>query len=520
MLPSKGNVVENEFFKNKTRDVKNKAIRGSGITIFSTAINTCIAMGGTMVLARILTPEDFGLISMVTAITLLFQNFGLNGFTEAVIQKDEIGHTEVSTLFWVHVIISLLLAVIISLAAPLISNMYEDPRLTLITVVISSGIILTGLYTHHMALMLRQMKFLHTAGIMVAAVAAGTIVAIVMAGMGFGYWSLVFRRLVPVIFTCILCWLFCGWRPGKPGKIREVIPEVKFAMHTYGNFFVTYFSRNVDKIMVGYAHGPRSLGYYNNAYALYALPANQITAPLSNVVLSAMSKYRNDTRQYCHYYFETLKVIAFVGMGISSVLTIIGTDVVVMILGDQWKEAGRIFTMFAPSIGLFLVYQTNGWVHLSLGKADKWFRWSIMATIVTFVFFFVGLPFGPVGVALSYTSAIVVLGVPGIWYAGRPVGMTIPQILTAIWKYIVSLIITISIYFIVYPGVQARIEFTNMQGLLAGILVKLIFAGFFYLFVVICLHGNLGPLRRLWRLAQSMGFDKIIRKSNSDNAPE
>ena len=117
-------------------------------------------------------------------------------------------------------------------------------------------------------------------------------------------------------------------------------------------------------------------------------------------------------------------MIAAIGMLLSVILTVIANDLILLLLGTQWKETGQILIAFGPAVGMILIYYTNGWIHLSLGRADRWFRWEIMASIATVLCFIIGLPFGTLGVAIAYSLSFYVLTGPALWYAGRPINLS------------------------------------------------------------------------------------------------
>ncbi|MFX1590784.1 MAG: oligosaccharide flippase family protein, partial [Promethearchaeota archaeon] len=209
-------------------------------------------MIGTIVLARLLTPADFGLVAMVTVFSLLLRNFGMRGFTEAIIQSEVINHKKISTLFWIHVVISFSLALIFISLSPLIAWFYKEPRLVSITIVIALSFIFSALSTQHLALLKRNMEFYKIAANEISAAAISCVVAIVLAWQGGGYWSLVARRVVPIVAMAVGAWILCGWLPGLPVRGTGVKPMLKFGINTYGNFATNYFSRNLDKVLIGW----------------------------------------------------------------------------------------------------------------------------------------------------------------------------------------------------------------------------------------------------------------------------
>jgi len=484
--------------------LKGKAMRGAGATIFANMFSFAVHIFSTVILARLLTPNDFGLIAMVTAFSLLLQNFGVNGFTEAIIQREDLNHRITSTLFWTNAAISAGLTLAFILMAPVIVWFYHEPHLYQITIGIALSIIAGGMTVVHMGILRRNMQFYLTSGISMIAAAISLCTAIIMAWMGMGYWALIVNTVLQPLITAVCSWMFCGWRPGKPGEIKEILPILKFALHTYGNFTLNYFSRNIDKLLTGWRFGAQALGYYKKAYDLFALPANQLIHPISNVALAALSRLTGDTAQYHRYYLNALAIIAFVGMPLSAVLTLSGYDIILLVLGPQWTRAGEVFCYFGTSIGIMLIYGTQGWLHLSLGRPDRWFRWGIFECIVITCFFIGGLQFGIEGVAIAYSLTFYLLAGPCLWYAGKPVKLKLSSLFSVIWRYFTaSLLAGVISFGLLYKIDVIALAFKNIHVffriLLASLLCTLL-----YLIFVVFLYQSFSPIKNFFSTAYQM----------------
>ena len=235
--------------------------------------------------------------------------------------------------------------------------------------------------------------------------AVSVAVSILLAWAAWGYWALVAGAIVLPLATSIGAWVLCRWVPGLPRRGVGTGPMVRFAMSTYGRFTANYFTWNLDNLLVGWRLGPVPLGFYKKAYDLFVLPTNQLSAPLTAVAVSVLSRLTRDPMQYRRYFLSALSTLAFVGMGLGADLTLIGKDLILLLLGPRWEESGRIFTFFGPGIGVMLLYFTHGWIHLSIGRADRWFRWGVVEFTVTGLLFLLGLPWGPVGIAVAWVLA-------------------------------------------------------------------------------------------------------------------
>jgi PST family polysaccharide transporter len=278
----------------------------------------------------------------------------------------------------------------------------------------------------------------------------------------------------------------------------------KFSLNTYGNFTMHYFSSNLDNVLVGKSFGVQPLGYYKKAYDLFALSAAQSTAPLANVALATLSRFSHDLEKYRRYYLESVSIIAFVGMALGLVLTISARDIIMLILGPQWKESIEIFRFFGPGIGIMMVYSTHGWLHLSLGRADRWFRWGILELIVTATLLVIGVFFGTSGVAIAWTISFYVLTVPGLWYAGKPAQLKISNLLSSIWRYFVSAITAGLISWLILFSFHTTADIFSGQNIILRILISFALCISLYVLLTISLYRSIRPVKQIIFFAREM----------------
>lgn len=473
------------------------AVRGAGATIFSSGVAVGIQLVSTVVLARHLAPKDFGVVAMVTTFSLLLLNFGLNGFTEAVVQRAEIDHQLSSNLFWIEVGVGLALTAGFAASGTLMARFYHDPLVAPVAIGISLTILLTSTSVLHLALLRRAMRFSVVSMNDIVSGAAAVGVSIAGALAGWGYWALVAGAVARPLSQTIGAWWLCRWTPGLPRRAEGTGAMVRFALNIYGRFSVNYFARNTDNLLVGWSFGPVALGFYKKAYDLFLLSACQLVSPLTSVASAALSRLDRNSAQYRRYLLGALAVTTFVGMGMGADLTLVGKNVIRVVLGPGWETAGRIFTYFGPGVGMMLLYSTHGWIHLSIGTADRWFRWVIVEFSVTGLLFLLGLRWGPEGIAMAWTASFWILTIPAFWYAGKPINFGFGPVLGAVWKYIVgsaaaglatALIVRQISSFAVAESTLAAFEHIVVTSLLFVVL---------YLGAVVGLYRGFAPIRQV-----------------------
>lgn len=483
--------------------LRQAAIRGAGATIFASGTTLFVQMGATVILARLLTPADFGIVTMVTTFSLLLCSFGLNGFTEAILQREEVTSLLASNMFWANVGISMFLTAAFIAIGPLLARFYHDALVARVATGMSLTILIGSFGWIHLALLGRAMHFRAVSAINIAARFISVVSSIVLALRGWGYWSLVAGQVVVSVVTVIGAWWMCRWVPSFPKRMEGTRSVVKFAINVYSHYAFHYATRNADNLLVGWRFNAQALGFYKKAYDLFVLPDSQLTAPISAVVVTTLSRLNQDQRQYQRYFLSGISVLAFWGMGIGIDITLVGKDVIRFLLGPGWGEAGRIFSLFGPGIGVMLLYGTHGWIHLSSGRPERWFRWGLVESICTVGLFVVALSWGPPAVALSWTASYFILLLPAFWYAGAPIGLPVSSVLAAVWKFFVASTVAGAgvAVLIRYFGGPVVDSAGTLGALINLVSISLLFL-VLYLIIVVSLHRGLTPVNQTIRLVR------------------
>ncbi len=485
-------------------EFRRRAVRSAGVTVLSQGVVFATQMIATMVLARLLTPADFGVVTMVTTFSLLIMNFGQNGYSEAVIQRDDIDHFLTSNLFWINVIVGLLLTVAFAGSGSLLAKFYGDPRVALVAAGMSLTILLNSLSVVHIALLKRALNFAVTSANDIFATVVSVAAMVLFAWKGWGYWALVAGAVIRLLVQLLGAWYLCRWIPGLPRRVAGTGSVAKFALNVYGRFSFNYVTRNTDNLLVGWRFGSSSLGFYKKAYDLFLLPANQLSAPVADVVLSTLSRLERGSAQYKRYFLNGLSILSFVGMGAGAALTLMGKDLIRLLLGAKWEPAGQIFTYFGPGIGVMLIYTTIGVIHLSIGRADRWFRWVLLEFGVTLALFLIGLHWGAAGVAVAWTASFWILTIPAFWYAGKPIEFGVGPILATVWRYVVASLLAGGASAAIIRAIPSLMAVSGVVGALVRIVVTSLLFLVLYVGAVVLLHGGSEPIDRLVRLLPDM----------------
>ena len=432
------------------KDLKRKSARGAVATAVDQTANFVLRFGSTAVLARLLTPHDYGLVGMTAVITGFVAVFKDAGLTTATVQRAEISHAQVSMLFWINLLLGCAVAVILVAVSPGVAAIYREPRLTGITCALAVPFVFGGLTLQHQALLRRQMRFAALAVIDIISLSAGIAVSIVMAWSGFGYWSLAGMGITTAVANAVGVWIAMPWRPSWPQKNSGVRPLLKFGSDLLVFDVAHYFSCQADSFLIGWFWGAAPLAYYQKCYVLMMQPVQQITYPFTAVVMPALSRLQNDPSRFRRFYLGVLQLTTSISLPFVFLIVLFAREIVLLVLGPAWLESVPLFRLLAPAAALSAMGYGWGMLLIALGQTQKYRRIGIASGVIVVVSFIVGVPFGTQGVALAYSIALCLMVIPAQWIITRdtPVRLLdvfrswLPPVVAAIVATIASLLVS------------------------------------------------------------------------------
>ena len=407
-------------------DRRVRTVRGGAATLLSQGCGFVLLFGLQIVLARLLTPEDFGLVAVVTSVITFFSLFGDLGLPTATVQRREITHEQVSLLFWLNTAWGVALALLTAAAALPLARLYGEPRLAPVVAALAAGFVFVGVGSQHRALLRRRLQFASLALIDLLALGAGAAAAVMSARLGYRYWALVHMRLTTAACATLGLLLASRWRPGRPRRGLRVRPLLAFGSLLTGFDVMAYVTRNADNLLIAWYAGARPLGFYYKAYQMLLAPAQQIVAPLGSVIIPALSRLQADPLRYGAYYHRGILLSASTGMPLVTFLFVGADWIVPLLLGDQWGQSVPLFHALALAAFIGPVEAGSGWLAVSLGRVGRQFKLTLLSTLVTLAGFFVGVRWGAFGVALSFSLCRAAFFVPKLMSAseGSPVRWT------------------------------------------------------------------------------------------------
>jgi O-antigen/teichoic acid export membrane protein len=452
-------------------DLRLSTIRGATFALAAEGTEFVLRLVAIAVLARLLVPEYFGLIGMVTAITAIAERFKDLGLATATIQRKDITHEQVSTLFWVNAALGLAIVLLVAALAVPISHFYDDARLINITLAIASTFFWSGITIQHQALLRRQMRFARIAVIQVTASVLSIIVAITLARMSYGYWALVAREVSRNVFMAIGTWVCCPWVPGPPSRRANIKSMLSFGGDITVYNLIAFLGANLDQIVMGKIYGAHVIGLYRQGVNLVLGPIGQLTSPVNAVAESALSRLQSDPGKYRLYYRRILSTLCFLTMPLAAFLAVYADEIVLVVLGPQWEEAATFFRILALSAFIRPAASTPGFVMVTCGKSRRYMRWGLFSTMALVVFLAIGTRWGPIGVAFAQVASTYSLLLPRIYWGFKDTPVRLGDFASSIKKPLIASLIMTGILIVLREELLTQLP---LRGLEIGALVALV----------------------------------------------
>jgi O-antigen/teichoic acid export membrane protein len=423
------------------KDLKEKTIRGGLARLCAQGADFTLRLVSLMVLARLLGPKDFGLVGMVTVLTgvlIMFRDFGLSA---AAIQRPIVTEEQLSTLFWINILVGAGLTLLTAAMAPVIAAFYHEPRLVAVTAALASSFIFNAAGVQHGALLQRQMRFTALAVVSTISLVVSTAIAIGGAMAGYGYWALVAMTLTAPIINTVGFWLTAAWIPGRPRRRVGIRSMMHFGGTVTLNGLVVYIASNFEKVLLGRFWGADALGIYGRAFQLINIPTGNLNSAAGEVAFSALSRLQDDPGRLKSYFLKGYSVVLAMTMPMTVACALFADDMIFVFLGPKWKAAAAIFRFLAPTILVFAIANPLSWLVMSLGLVRRSLKMGLVIAPLMILAYVLGLPYGPKGVALAYSATMLLWVVPVIAWSVHGTVISLADVFLAVSRPLASSIV-------------------------------------------------------------------------------
>jgi O-antigen/teichoic acid export membrane protein len=390
-------------------NVRQKISSGIGWNLANQMFAGTLQFVVMVILARLLTPHDYGVVGLVLVFTGFAGIFVDLGLTPAIIQKQEITQTELSTVFWTNNAMGWIVFALLWMLAEPIATFYREPVLIWVTRITAFSFLLTPLISLPRALMQRKLCFRTLTRVNVAALVVSSGVTICFAAKGFGYWSLVAQTLAVGAANALFLWWTVKWRPSFTFSGAALRGFFGFSGYLSANQIINYWSRNLDKIMLGRMAGTGALGLYTRGYTLMLMPVQQISKIIDPVLFPAYSMIQHDRHEIAQIYLKITRLVALLTFPVSFGLWAVAEPAVLAVLGERWRDTIPIVKILCPLGAIQSILSLNASLYRSQGRTRRALVVTAVSTTALAATFYFGLKMGGLmGMVWGYfTYAIV-----------------------------------------------------------------------------------------------------------------
>lgn len=364
------------------------------------AVRMLTTFATVFILARLLTPTEFGVIAIIIAIALAANVLGSFGLGPVAVQKEEINDTELSTIFWFNLVASAALTLLIVVSAEWIAVFLEAPQLTLPLQVSAIIFPATTVRVAHRAILERALSFKKIALAEVIGTIAGAIVAVGLALWGAGIWALVGQQITLAVTASASYFLMSRWLPRWQFSLEKCVEFLVTGWKLTVSEILVLFSTNINRPIISIALGIEALGFYNFAQQLISYPYRNVAAVLQSLLFPVLSRVQNEEEKFTHIHLSFLHILALVMTPIVVVIFAMGDKIVLVFFGEKWLPiVGFLYLIgFAALIGAFR--QALKSVLLAKAKANVLMGIETASTVLNISALLIGVNYGLKGVAL------------------------------------------------------------------------------------------------------------------------
>lgn len=449
--------------------LKSKTVKGvvwSSIERFSTQGVQFLIM---IIMARLLTPKDYGLIGMLAIFLAVAQSLIDSGFSQALIRKQNRTDVDNSTVFYFNIIVSCSLYLILFITAPFVADFYNQPELTSVMRVVCLGVILNSLAVVQRALLTVRIDFKTQAKASLSAAVFSGCIGIVLAYSGFGVWALVVQQLLNLSVNTLLLWIFSKWRPIAVFSWDSFHELFAFGSKMLASGLLDTLYRNIYPIVIGKLFSASSLGHYTRAQQFSEFPSSNITGIIQRVTYPVLCGIQDDMERLTNVYRKFLKLSAFVIFPFMMGLSAVAKPFINISLGSQWEFCGQLLQVICFAMMWYPIHSINLNLLQVKGRSDLFLRLEIIKKILGITVLCITAPFGLIVMCYGQIfNSIVALAI-NTYYTGKLINVGfIRQMKDLLPTILLSLTMFRTILL-----VNGLIE-SNMYRLIIGIMVGIV----------------------------------------------
>lgn len=376
-----------------------------------------------LVLARLLTPDDFGLIGMMMVFIGLCTIMIDGGFGAALIQKKDPTHNDYSTIFYTNILISIVFYLGLFLIADTIAEFYSQPQLSNLVRILGFVLVFDSFSIIQNNILVKNLQFKQIAKIKISAAFLSSLIGIILALKDFGVWSLVVQYLTNSVMRTLFFWIRSSWHPTLIFSITSFKALFRYGSKLLLASFISEFYRNFQSLLIGRVFTPKDLGFYTQAKQLQTVPSTALMMIINQVTFPVFSQMRSNVDKLIMGIRSVLKSLVFVNFPIMILMAVVAKPLFVFLFTEKWLPSVPYFQLLCLGFGLLLVvHNLNLNVLKSIGRSDLVLRLEVIKKAIGIALILILLRFGIIGILLAlWINSIIEFFLNG-YYTGKCVG--------------------------------------------------------------------------------------------------
>jgi len=397
-------------------------------------------------LARLLTPEEFGLVGMAMVFITVSQVFIDVGFASALIQNQKTTSLSYSSVFWLNLVMGLFLTTLFYLCAPYIGNFYDNQDITNLVKWLSLIFLFNSFCIVQTALLKKKLNFKVLSLSNMLAGVLGGVCGVIFAFMDYGVYSLVIQNIVTAILVTIFLWSAADWKPDFKFSFKEIKKLTGFSTYVFVDRFLSSVFKRLDIIVIGKVLSPATLGYYTRAVSLNNQVTSYSSSSISKVFFPVLSSIQDDDEKFRTIYFKVVSIVCFMSFGLTGLLYVLGEDVIITLFGEKWMPSVAIFQILVISACNYPLSSIMINAFMSKGKSKENFYIGLFRKSIRVVPLYLAYEFGIIPFAIGVVVVSYVLTFTNIVFLKKYTNLSIVTHLKKIFEAIIPLVFIILAY--------------------------------------------------------------------------
>lgn len=402
-------------------------------------------------LARLLTPEEFGLVGMAMVFITVSQVFIDVGFASALIQNQNTTNLSYSSVFWLNVVLGIVLTCIVYICAPYIGSFYDNQDITKLVKWLSLIFVFNAFSIVQTTLLKKKLHFKVLSLSTMVAGFIGGICGVVFAFLDYGVFSLVIQNIVTAILITIFLWSASDWKPDLKFSLHEIKKLLGFSSYVFIDRFVSSIFQRLDIIVIGKMLSPSTLGFYTRAVSLNNQITTYSSSSISKVFFPVLSSLQEDDKEFSRIYFKVISIVSFISFGLTGVFYVIGQDIIINLFGEKWMPSVAIFQILVISACNYPLSSMMVNAFMSKGRSKENFYIGLFRKGIRIIPLYLAYAYGIIPFAISVVVVSYLMTITNAIFLNTYTGLSLGLHFRKIFEGVMPLGLIISIYEIVSP---------------------------------------------------------------------